>query len=435
MSTAVAEVPPRAAVPAPPPPGPKVLPRFAQGMRMLLTEHRMLERYRRRYGDVFAVDVWPFDPLVVVAEPAEVRRIFTGDPAVLHAGEGNGILGPLVGPHSVLLLDDGEHLRRRKLLLPPFHGERMRVYGDVMREIAAAEVDRWPAGEVFALLPSMQRITLRIILRTVFGMQEGARMDRLEGDLARLLGSSNAMMTPALQRDFGGRGPWARFKRLCDEVDAQLFDEIARRRATGAQGEDILSMLLTATPDATDAELRDDLVTLLVAGHETTATTMAWTLERLMRHPEALARSREDGAYLDAAVKEAQRVRPVITYVMRRLTAPFAVGGYTAPAGATLGTSVTLMHRRADLYPEPHAFRPERFLDGKPDTYGWVPFGGGVRRCLGAAFAQYEMRQVLGTVLERCDLRPDDPRPERHRRKMITFIPARGARAVMTPRA
>ena len=433
MSSAVLDAP-VASPELPPPPGPRT-PRFAQGMRMLLTEHRMLERYRRRWGDVFKIDTWPFDPLVVVSDPAEVRRIFTGDTSVLHAGEGNDILGPLVGPHSVLLLDEGEHLRRRKLLLPPFHGERMRVYGDVMRELAEAEVARWPEGEPFALLPSMQRVTMRIILRTVFGLEEGARMDRLERDLGELMGSTNVMMSPTLQREFGGRGPWARFLRTRAAVDAQLFDEIARRRAAGPGGEDILSLLLTATPDATEAELRDDLITLLVAGHETTATTMAWTLERLMRHPQVLARCREDGAYLDAAVKEAQRVRPVLTYVMRKLTAPFDVGGYRAPAGATLGTSVTLMHRRPDLYPEPHAFRPERFLEGKPDTYGWIPFGGGVRRCLGAAFAQYEMHQVLGTILERCDLRPDDPRPERHRRKMITFVPARGARAVMTRRA
>ena len=429
MSTAIAEVP--VAVP-PRPPGPR-MPRFFQGLRMLLTEHRMLDRYRRRYGDVFRIDTWPFDPLVVVADPAEVRRIFTGDVTQLHAGEGNEILGPLVGPHSVLLLDEAEHLRRRKVLLPPFHGDRMRVYGEVMRELAREEADLFPVGEPFALLPHMQRVTLRIILRTVFGMESGARMDRLEADLGRLLRQTGTMMTPALQHDLGPWSPWGRFVRIRDEVDAQLADEIARRRAAGAPGEDILSLLISAT-DATDAELRDDLVTLLVAGHETTATTLAWTLERLLRHPAALARAREDADYRDAAVREAQRVRPVITYAMRKLTAPMVVGGWTAPAGATLGTSITLLHRRPDLYPDPHAFRPERFLDSKPDTYGWIPFGGGVRRCLGAAFATYEMREVLGTILERCALTAPDPRPERHRRKMITFVPARGAQAVMTPR-
>jgi len=430
VSTAVIDAPVASLAP---PPGPR-LPRFVAGLRMLVSEHRMLERYHRRYGDVFSIDVWPFDPLVVIADPLEVRRIFRGDSAHLHAGEGNVILGPLVGPHSVLLLDEGEHLRRRKLLLPPFHGERMRVYGDVMRELAEAEVAAWAKGEPFALLPSMQRVTLRIILRTVFGMREGARMERLERDIGRLMAYSNVMMLNTLQREFGGRGPWARFLAVRDVVDVQLHEQIERRRAAGAHGEDILSMLLTATPDATAAELRDDLITLLVAGYETTATTMAWALERLMRHPEALARAREDGDYLDAAVKETQRVRPVITYAMRKLTGAMEVGGYRVEAGATLGTSITLLHRRPDLYPEPHAFRPERFLEGKPDTYGWVPFGGGVRRCLGAAFAQYEMRQVLGTMLARCDLRAPEPRPERHRRKMITFVPEHGAMAVAEAR-
>ena len=414
------------------PPGPSY-PRFAQGMRMLLTEHRMLERYRRRYGDVFAIEVWPFEPLVVVADPAEVKRIFTGDPATLHAGEGNSVLGPLVGPHSVLLLDEKEHLRRRKVLLPPFHGERMRVYGDVMRDLAEREVATWPAGEPFAVLPAMQRVTLRIILRTVFGLEEGARMDQLERALLDLLARTQVMMLPSLQRNLGPWSPWAKFLRSREAVDTILFDEIARRRAGAGDGEDILSLLLST--DATDAELRDDLMTLLVAGHETTATTMAWTVERLVRHPEAQARAAEDGDYLDAAVKESQRVRPVLTYAMRKLTQPMEVGGYEAPAGATLGTSVTLMHRRPDLYPEPYAFRPERFVGVRPDTYGWIPFGGGVRRCLGAAFAQYEMRQVLGTMLERCVLRPHDPEPERHQRKMITFVPAKGATVLVERRA
>ena len=417
-------------------PGPR-RPRFLQGLRFLFGEHRMLDRYRRRYGELFALDVWPFAPLVVVSDPAEVRRIFTADAAVSHAGEGNGILGPLVGPHSVLLLDEGEHLRRRKLLLPAFHGERMRVYGDVMREVAAAEVATWPRGEELALLPAMQRITLRIILRTVFGLAEGARAEQLERSLVELLARSNVMMMHKLQRDLGPRSPWMRFLRARDAVDAQLYEEIARRRAAlagGAEGDDVLSLLLSAGEHVTDEEVRDDLMTLLVAGHETTATTMAWTLERLLRHPEALRRAQEDVEYLDAAVKETQRVRPVVTYAMRKLTAPMEVHGHTVPAGATIGTSITLMHRRPDLYPEPHAFRPERFLDGrKPETYGWIPFGGGVRRCLGAAFATYEMRQVLGVVLADAPrLRATEPeRPEHHRRKMITFTPDRGARAVV----
>jgi cytochrome P450 family 135 len=426
------------------PPGPRY-PRPLQSARFLLTEHRLLERCRRRYGDVFAVNTWPFHPLVVVADPAEIRRIFTGEPAELHAGEGNGVLGPLVGPHSVLMLDEDEHLRRRKLLLPPFHGERMRVYGDVMRDLAHAEVDSWPIGTPFPVLPAMQRLTLRIILRTVFGMDEGARMLELERALIRLMrDAARVMLVPQLQRNLGAWSPQGRFERTRAGVDRMLFAQIAARREHGGEGEDVLSLLLAARDEdgrpPSDAELRDHLVTLLVAGHETTATTLGWTFERLVRHPEALARASaearagEGHAYLDAVVQESQRVRPVIGYAMRTLKAPMRVGGYDVPAGATLGSSITLVHRRPDLYPDPHAFRPERFEGRKPETYSWIPFGGGVRRCLGAAFAAFEMRQVLGATLARCELRPADTRPEPRKRKAITHFPGRGATVVLERR-
>ncbi len=400
----------------------------------------MLARYRRRYGDVFAVAVWPFDPLVVVSDPAEVKKIFTGDPAQLHAGEGNQVLGPVVGPRSVLVLDEKAHLRTRKLLLPPFHGARMRVYGDIMRELAEAEVATWPLNTEFPLLPAMQRLTLRIILRTVFGLEEGSRMQELERALIRLMArGSRIMLVPLLQHDFGPGSPQRQFEAAREEVDGMLLAEIARKRDAGAGGEDVLSMLLQARGEdgepPADAELRDHLITLLLAGHETTATTLAWTFERLTRHPEALERASAEAvagetAYIDAVVQESQRIRPVITYVMRTLQAPMEVGGHHVPAGATLGTSITLMHRRPDLYPDPLAFRPERFLDAKPETYTWVPFGGGVRRCLGAPFASFELRQVLSVVLARRALRPADPRPERYRRRGITFVPGRGARVV-----
>ena len=414
-------------------PGPRA-PRPIQGALFLGGEYRYLARCRRRYGDVFALEVWPFHPLVVVGDPQEVKRIFTGDPAQLHAGEGNAVLEPLVGSHSVLIRDEREHLTTRKLLLPPFHGERMRVYGDVMRELTEQEVARWPSGEAFPVLPSMQRLTLRIILRTVFGLEEGARMAELEEALVRTLPlATRIMLVPPLQRDVGRFSPAGRFAAALAEVDRLLLAEIARRRAGGGEGEDVLSMLMQAG-DASDDELRDHLVTLLVAGHETTATTLAWTFERLVRHPEAMARARErDSAYLDAVVQESQRLRPVLTFAMRTLKAPLEVAGHAVPAGATVGTSVVLMHSRADLFPEPYAFRPERFLGKKPETYAWIPFGGGVRRCLGAAFAQFEMRQVLDVVLARRELRAADPAPERRRRRGITQVPARGARVVAQP--
>ncbi len=422
-------------------PGPR-LPRAVQGVRFLASEHRMLQRYHRRYGDTFALKVWPFDPLVVISDPRDVKKIFTGDPAQLHAGEGNQVLGPVVGPHSVLVLDERPHLRTRKLLLPPFHGARMRVYGDVMRELAEAEVATWPLGEPFPVLPAMQRLTLRIILRTVFGV-DGARMTELERALGRLTHTGmRIMLMPLLQRDWGPGSPQRRFEAARAEVDEMLFAEIRRRRVSGERGDDVLSLLLDARgedgSEPTEGELRDHLITLLIAGHETTATQLSWTLERLVRHPEVLARARAEALeggheYLDAVVKEGQRVRPVLTYVMRTLKAPLEVGGHEVPAGATIGTSITLMHRRADLYDEPLAFRPERFLEAKPETYAWIPFGGGVRRCLGAPFATFEMRHVLSVILTRRELAAPDPRPEPRRRRGITFVPGRGGRLVVQP--
>jgi cytochrome P450 len=303
-----------------------------------------------------------------------------------------------------------------------------------MREEAEAEVATWPSGAEFPLLGAMQRLTLRIILRTVFGVEQGTRMAELEPALIRLMGrGAQIMLVPLLQRDYGPGSPQRRFEEARLEVDELLFAEIARRRRE-PDGTDVLSMLLQADEPPTDAELRDHLITLLLAGHETTATTLAWTFERLVRHPEALARaSTGDEAYIDAVVQESQRLRPVITYVMRTLQAPMTVGGHEVPAGATLGTSITLMHRRADLYPQPLAFRPERFLEAKPETYTWVPFGGGVRRCLGASFASFEMRQVLDVVLSSRRLTAADPRPERYRRRGITFVPGRGASVVAQP--
>jgi cytochrome P450 len=302
-----------------------------------------------------------------------------------------------------------------------------------MRELTEAEVERWPTAEPFPVLPSMQRLTLRIILRTVFGLEEGSRMVELEDAIVRTLPlATRIMLVPPLQRDLGPFSPAGRFAAASAEVDRLLREQIARRRASGARGDDVLSMLLEAG-DASDDELRDHLVTLLVAGHETTATQLAWTIERLVRHPGAMARAREDAAYLDAVVQEAQRTRPVLTFAMRTLKAPMEVGGHRVPEGATLGSSVLLLHSRPDLFPEPYAFRPERFVGAKPETYAWIPFGGGVRRCLGAAFASFEMRQVLSVVLARRELRADDPRPERRRRKGITFVPARGARVIAQP--
>ena len=427
------------------PPGPR-MPAQLLGWRFLLDEPRLLAAAQRRHGDIFTLDVPTFDPLIVVADPAEIKRLFTGPATTYHAGEGNAVLEPVVGRNSVLLLDETRHLAERRLMLPAFHGKRMHIYGDVMRDVTHEELERWPLHEPFALHPGMQRITLRVILRAIFGIADAPRLALLERAVVRGLDAGQwPLLVEPLQRDWGARSPWGRFLRARAAIDRVLFDEIARRRAAGdaADRDDVLSQLLQATRQdgdgMTDEELRDELLTLLVAGHETSATGLAWTFERLLRHPEILRRLRaelaagEDG-YLDLVVKEALRVRPVLNYAMRRLTRPTEVGAYTAPAGATLGASTYLVHRRSDIYPEPERFLPERYEERPTETYTWIPFGGGVRRCLGAAFATFEMKTVLRTVLERCDLHAPDPRDERRRRRAITYVPARGTRVVLDAR-
>lgn len=424
------------------PPGPR-LPTAVQTAWFLADELGFLRRSAARFGPVFRTRIAWLGDLVIVSDPALVKQVFTGDAATLHAGEGNRILEPIVGPTSVLLLDEARHLRQRKLMLPPFHGERMRVYGDAIAAETAREIERWPEGEPFALHESMQTITLRVILRAVFGLDDPARMAQFEHLLRDMLEIGVTVTTiPPLRRNLGRFSPWARFVRRRDLVDAALYDEIARRREDPdlAERPDVLSLLLQARDEdtgepLTDAELRDELLTLLVAGHETTATALAWAFERILRTPQVHERLRadlDDDAYFDAVVKETLRSRPVLDFAMRRLTRSYELGGFELPAGTTIGSSILLMHDRPDLYPEPAEFRPERFLDGRADTYAWIPFGGGIRRCLGAAFAGYEMRVVLRTILLRCELRAADPRPERRRRRAITFVPGRGARVVST---
>ena len=426
------------------PPGPR-LPTAFQTAWFLAGELGFLRRSAARFGPVFRTRIAWLGDLVIVSDPALVKQVFTGDAATLHAGEGNRILEPIVGSTSVLLLDEARHLRQRKLMLPPFHGERMRVYGDAIAAEAERELERWPVGEPFALHEPMQTITLRVILRAVFGVDDPARMAQFEHLLRDMLEIGVTITTiPPLRRNLGRFSPWARFVRRRELVDAALYEEIARRREDPelAERPDVLSLLLQARDEDTgeplsDAELRDELLTLLVAGHETTATALAWAFERILRTPHVHDRLRadlEDDAYLDAVVKETLRSRPVLDFAMRRVTQPYELGGWELPAGTTIGSSILLMHDRPDLYPEPGEFRPERFLDGRTDTYAWIPFGGGIRRCLGAAFAGYEMRVVLRTILSRCELRAADPRPERRRRRAITFVPGRGTRVVLERR-
>lgn len=371
----------------------------------------------------------------MLSDPADVRAVFTGDPALLHAGEGNQILEPFLGPNSVLLLDDARHLRQRKLMLPPFHGERMQRHVETMAAAARAEVARWPRGTPFALHPHMQDVTLEVIMRVVFGERDEALRRALTTFLDLGARPVNFVRVAVAGPERIKRQRW--FREAMDPVDAQIFDLVARRRREGdlAQREDVLSMLLEARDEQggalSDQELRDELMTLLVAGHETTATALSWALERLVRMPAALARLRDgDEEYLDATVTETLRRRPVIPLVLRKLRADVEINGRVFPEGAALSPNVYLVHHRADVYPDPFAFRPERFVGVAPGTYEWIPFGGGIRRCIGASFALTEMRTVLREVVGAVDLRPARPEPEHVARRGITWTPSRGASVV-----
>jgi cytochrome P450 family 135 len=428
------------------PPGPGG-PNALVAARFLLRGPRFLEQCRDRYGHVFTIRLNTGRTVVVAGDPGIAKEVFTGSPDDLHAGAGNVVLKPLLGSRSVLLLDGPEHLRQRRLMLPPFHGERMRAYGEVMSEVAERHVGAWPVGTSFAVHPSMQAITLEIILRTVFGVEDPARIAQFGAPLQRLLNSTDhpaRLLALQFTRSEGARprSPWGRLYGLMEPADAMIHEEIAARRAEREHGDDILSLLLAARDEdgnaLTDEELRDELMTLVVAGHETTATGLAWALERLVRHPEVLARLREEQAdggsdYLDAVIKETLRLRPVVPGVIRRLQRPLTIGGMDLPAGVHIAPSIYLIHRRPDVYPDPEAFRPERFLgDDVPGTYEWLPFGGGIRRCLGASFALYEMRTVLGTILRRATLETTDAEPEPVRRRFVTFTPAEGGRVRVT---
>jgi cytochrome P450 len=434
---------PTATASTPLPPGSRT-PAIVQGLRYVRDPLGFLIRLQRRYGDIFTLSFPYFGRLVYVADPALVKAMFTGSPEQFHAGEANAtVLEPALGPNSVLTLDEGPHMRQRKLLLPPFHGEQIRHYGELIREVTLKEMESWPVGEPFALRPHTQRITLAVIMRAVFGVHDEARLTRFERLIETFSNRVSAVLAfPMLRRNLGPWSPWSRFLRAREALDEFIYEEIALRRAegeneaAGPEREDVLSLLLAAEHDdgspMSDEELRDELVTVLGAGHETTATGLAWAMERLLRTPRVLEKLREslaagEDGYLDATVKETLRARPVIVDVARKLTASIRIGGYELPAGTFVMAAIAPLHYRADLFPEPEEFRPERFLESKVDNYAWIPFGGGVRRCIGAAFAEYEMRIVLRAFLEQADLSAPDPKPERVKVRNITLAPGKGA--------
>jgi cytochrome P450 family 135 len=406
-----------------------------------------LEECQARYGDMFTIRLPHEGTWVFVSDPEVIKQVFTGDPNLLHAGAANIVLLPVLGEHSVLLLDEPEHMAQRKLMLPAFHGPRMQAYGEVMAQAAREEIDRWPTDAPVRMRPRMQAVTLEVILRAVFGVEERERLSRLRDELRSTL---NLLSNPRRAIFMVLLGPerlrrFPPFRRNIERVDRLLFEEIRSRRGTSdlADRDDILSLLLQATHEdghpMSDRELRDELMTLLVAGHETTATGLSWAAELLARHPAEQARLEADvaggdGAYLDAVIKETLRLRPVVALVLRKLVEPMEIGGRLLPAGASVAPSIHLVHRRPEIYPEPEQFRPERFLDQPAGTYTWIPFGGGVRRCLGGAFAEFEMSVVLRELVARRSLRPAGGPPEHPVRSTITNVPSRGAEVIAVSR-
>jgi cytochrome P450 len=423
------------------PPGPSTPPAL-QTLAVLLRPVGFAERCRRRFGDTFRVHFLPAGEVVMVSEPESLKRLFGADRVNTIAPGRNAALEPLVGPRSVLLLTGDEHLRRRKLMLPRFHGERIRAYEATIERATELELAGWPLGRPFALHARMQAITLEVILTAVFGVGE-KRREELRRSLVAILAATRSPSTVGITvRRLAWVPRFQRIRRLIERTDDLLRAEIAdRRRDRDLDGrEDILSMLVAARFEdgsaMDDDELRDQLMTLLVAGHETTATALAWTFELLLRSPVEHERARAaaragDDAHLDAVATEALRLRPVVPFTGRKLLQPAELGGYALPAGTVVLASIWLAHTREQTFAEPYEFRPERFANGGPETYFWVPFGGGTRRCLGAAFAQMEMRVVLRTLLREASLEPASERPERIVRRNVTLAPGHGTPAIL----
>lgn len=402
--------------------------------------------FSARFGPIASPRFPGFPPIVSVADPELVRQVFAGDPKTFHSGESSkAVLEPTVGSHSLLTLDEEPHMRQRKLLLGPFHGANIRRWEDTIRSVTEHNLASWVPDQPFALHDHTREITLEVILRAVFGVREQTRFQRARELVKEFADRAHLISVfPFVRRDLGPLSPWVRFKRARAALDGFLYEEIEQRRAEPdlAGRDDVLSLLLRATDDAGQPmsrhELRDELVTVLAAGHETTATSVAWTFERLLRTPRVLDRLTESlpegDEYLDATVKEALRIRPVVTDVSRKLTEEIQLGGLRIPAGVLVMPAIAAIHFREDLYPAPDEFRPERFQEHTPDTYAWIPFGGGVRRCIGAAFAQFEMRVMIRTILERAQLRATASAPERSKLRNVTAAPAQGCRVVLERR-
>ncbi|MBK9263347.1 MAG: cytochrome P450 [Polyangiaceae bacterium] len=437
------------------PPGPSE-PAFVQLLRFTFQPLEFFEDSLARYGDPFTLRLTGLGTFVLVTAPDLLKQVFTADANDLTSGSANKILEPVTGPRSLLLLDGAEHLRMRRLLLPPLHGERMHAYAETMAKAANEEVQRFPSGRPFSLHPHMQAITLEVILRAVFGLDERSRLERLSELLTKFMEPPPAIFAflPALQRDFP-LSPMRIFMRRREAVDRELYALIdERQKHPDDSRTDVLALLLAARDEEgkplTRGELRDELVTMLVAGHETTATSLSWTIACLLENPGVLERLEaelapfieKDGSidvaavvraeYLDAVVKESLRLRPIVPDVVREVRVPYNLAGYDLPLGVFLTPCIYLAHRQPDVYPNPTRFLPERWIGVKPDPYRWFPFGGGIRRCIGMAFALYEMKVVLATILARTRLRLTQP--VKVVRRTLTLAPSRGTEVELVER-
>jgi cytochrome P450 family 135 len=424
------------------PPGPS-LPAPLQTLRLMARPVPLLERSRREFGDSFTLRAVPVGEMVFVSDPASIKAVFAADRVNTIAPGRNIVLAPLLGADSLLLMEGDRHLGRRKLMLPPFHGERMRAYEEVMREATEREIRGWPTSTPFRLHSSMQEITLEVIMRAVFGVTQ-RRRDDLRRALLDILSATRSPATFGVTMPVVRELPrFRKLQRQVEAADALLASEIAEHRADPKleQRDDILSLLIAARDTEgegmSDSELRDQLMTLLLAGHETTATALAWAFELLFHHPDALERLRdevragEETEYLDAVIEETLRLRPVVPFVGRELRQTMALDDHEIPPGTNVFPAIYLAHTNPATFPEPYAFRPERFLEAPTETYSWIPFGGGTRRCIGATFAQFEMRVVLRTVLSTVDLRGESTEPQPMVRRNVTLSPRDGTPAIV----
>lgn len=442
------------------PPGPTA-PTIVQAFRFFRRPIETLESCAREYGSCFTYRLPPGPPIVVFSDPEANKQILTASAEEANAAEANALLSPILGPNSLLVLDGARHLRERRLLLPPFHGERMQAYARIIQEATDRSIDAWPTGRPFPIHGVMQAIALEVIMRAVFGFAEGTELVRLRAVLERYMALANSpfaalLVIHAFQIDLGPLTPWGRSLRLRREIESVLQSEMDRRRREGTRGrDDILSMLMDARDEQgrpmSDAELHDEMFTLLMAGHETTASALAWVFARVLERPDVLTKLRAELArvvgsapvepahvqrleYLDAVIKETARLHPVAVMVGRVLRVPMRIGPCDLPAGVGVSPCIYLTHRRADVWPDPTRFGPERFIGLRPNPYAFFPFGGGDRRCIGAAFATYEMKIVLARVLARVELATVPGYRARPVQRTVTVSPSGGVPVVVARR-